>query len=202
MVSRRGSSFVLALVMGLVTLLIAFGQMEMSRTVALARTETGRATWSPSAQPPPPDDDDLMFFAYFPDEDSIQVTDLAGNIIGEGTHGGEVKCNGNTCSHKTDLVFDWMVASPIPLHLEYRFTTRQAFDPEEERAVVAGLGTLSNNGQKQGFSFTATFQNNWDGTVSVTYSASRPDASFIIPRAPGEFMSGRVLCDPRGQCPR
>ena len=41
--------------------------------------------------------------------------------------------------------------------------------------------------KKSGFLFTATFQDNQDGTVSVRYEASRPDASFIIPQAPGRL---------------
>lgn len=38
---------------------------------------------------------------------------------------------------------------------------------------------------KERFIFTATFLNNRDGTLWVRYEASRPEASFIIPKAAG-----------------
>ena len=57
--------------------------------------------------------------------------------------------------------------------------------------LVGGKGTVSNDGQKERFLFTATFENNRDGTVAVRYEASRPDASFVIPRVPGRFEISR-----------
>jgi hypothetical protein len=62
-----------------------------------------------------------------------------------------------------------------------------ALDPEEESVVVKGRGEISGRGQKERFSFTATFRNNGDGTVFVAYVASAPDASFTISSAPGSF---------------
>jgi hypothetical protein len=70
---------------------------------------------------------------------------------------------------------------------EYKAASLRAFDPGSETAVVAGTGTSSNGGKKERFTFTAAFQNNGDGTLSASYSASRPDASFHIPSSPGEM---------------
>jgi hypothetical protein len=170
---------------GLAAVLVALGLMEMSRVLVQARTGTKVVRWDPLAQPPPPDDDDLTFIAFFTDELSI-VMDLSGNMIGEGTHGGEIRCNSSHCSQKTQL--DFSSGPYVTRTYEYKFTTRQALDREAERAVVGGKGTISGGRQKERFSFTATFQNNQDGTVSIRYEASRPDASFVIPRAPGRLL--------------
>jgi hypothetical protein len=64
---------------------------------------------------------------------------------------------------------------------QYKFKTWQAHDLDARRLVVAGSGTILNGDQKERFLFTATIQDNRDGTLAVTYVASRPDASFIIP---------------------
>jgi hypothetical protein len=140
-------------------------------------------------QPPPPNDDDLKFIAFFSDDVSIEIMGLSGNVVGEGIHGREIRCNRNKCSQQTVLSFGLPLTDPIVY--EYKFTTRQVLDPEEERVVVSGKGRITSRGQKERFSFTATFQNNKDGTVWVRYEASRPDASFIIPRSPGTFQFSR-----------
>jgi hypothetical protein len=188
MAIRKGSSFLLAMLIGLAAVLVALGLMEKSRVLVQAGTATEPVRWDLPAQPPPPpppDDSDLQFIAFFSDDLTIQVLDLSGAIVGEGTHGGEVRCNNNHCSQKTQMSF---TSGPIlTWTVEYRFSTRQALDPVEERAIVAGTGTLVSRGPKERFSFIATFQNNRDGTVSVRYEASRPDASFIIENAPGRF---------------
>jgi hypothetical protein len=183
MQSIKIRSFLLAVISGLAALFISIGLLEMSPALALERAGAEPMRLDPPAQPPPPDDDDLVFIAFFTDPLTIQVTDLSGNVVGEGVHESEVRCNGENCSQKTLLDF----TDPGFAEYEYKFTTRQAVDPVEERAIVEGTGTISSHGQKERFLFTATFQNNRDGTVSVTYQASRPDASFIIPRLPGTF---------------
>ncbi|MEZ4619837.1 MAG: hypothetical protein R2867_30640 [Caldilineaceae bacterium] len=78
----------------------------------------------------------------------------------------------------------------IPLtdwSFEYKFTTRQVVDPTAERVVIAGTGTIFTGGKREQFTFIATMQNNRDGTIFIKYEASRPDASFILPKAPGTF---------------
>lgn len=137
-------------------------------------------------QPPPPNDDDLLFIAFFTEELEIEITDLAGNIVGEGVHSGRLRCNRDNCSQKTAIKMTVVFTDPAVSMVEYKFSTRQALHPEEERAVVAGVGTLVNDaGKKAKFSFSATVQNNRDGTLYVAYVASRPEASLIVPRSAG-----------------
>jgi len=185
MVSRKRRSFLLAVAVGFGVLVVSLGLLEISPALALERAGTDSVRLDAPAQAPP-NDEDLIFIAYFTDDLSIDITDLSGNIIGEGEHGGAVRCNRNNCSQETQLQFTVPLTDP-DLVYEYKFTTRQALDPVEERAVVSGRGTISSLGQKERFLFTATFQNNRDGTLSVRYEASRPDASFIIPEQPGTF---------------
>jgi len=130
--------------------LVAMSLVVLTVSPALAQGSEP-AVKVPLAQPPPPDDDDLQFIAFFTDELSIPITDQSGNVIGEGKHLGQVRCNRNNCSHKTNLEL-------LNTEYEYKFSTRQALDPEAERAVVAGTGTISGRGQKARFSFTATFE--------------------------------------------
>jgi hypothetical protein len=189
MVSKKLRSFLLAVAMGVVAVVILIDLLEISPALALERVETEPMYLDPPAQPPPPNDDNLQFIAFFTDELTIQITDLSGNVVGEGVHGGELRCNRDNCSQKTYLSFG--VSLTEPTVFEYKFTTGQVLDSVEERAVVGGTGTISSRGQKERFSFIATFQNNRDGTVSVRYEASRPDASFIIPEAPGRFVIRR-----------
>jgi hypothetical protein len=182
-------SLLLAVISGLAAVLISIGLLGLSPALAQERELSGPVRQAAPEQPPP--DDDFVIIVVFTDPAKIQITDLSGKVIGEGEHGGEVRCNRNKCSQKTQLSFGVPLTDPTVY--EYKFTTRQAIDPEAERAVVGGTGTISNRGQKERFSFTATFQNNKDdhnrndGTVSVTYQASRPDASFMIPKSPGSF---------------
>jgi hypothetical protein len=177
MASKKLRSFLLAVAMGLAMVLISTSLLETSPALARERAGTEPVRLDPPAQAPPPED--FLFIVVFTDDLSI-ITYLSGNVIGEGEHGGEVKCNGDNCSKKTQLTVPYG-------SVEYKFTTRQALDPEEDRVVVAGSGKISSLGQKERFLFTATFEDNRDGTVRVTYVASRSDASFIIPRAPGTF---------------
>lgn len=129
--------------------------------------------------------DDFYFVALFADDAAVQMTDVGGNAIGEGLHGGRVLCNHSVCSWQTYLRLH--ADSAEPAVYEYKFKIRQAIDPVAERVFVEGNGTISDHGQKERFSFSAIFQNNRDGTIWIRYEASRPDASFIVPNAPGTF---------------
>ena len=177
-------SLLLAVGIGLAAVFIWLGFSGMTSSVLAQGSEPEGAV--PESRAPSDDVIIVVFTDPFPA--NVEIMDLSGNVIGEGRHSGEVRCNGNSCNHKSLLQFTVPLTDPLSLtEYEYKFTTRQAFDPVEERAVVAGVGTISSRGQKERFSFIATFQHNGDGTVSVTYVASRPDASFIIPRSPGMF---------------
>ena len=190
MVSKKRRSFLLAVAVGFAALVVSLGLLEMSPALALERAGTDSVRLDAPAQAPP-NDDDLQFIAFFTDDLSIEITDLSGKVIGEGGHGGAVRCNRNNCSQETQLQFTVPLTDP-DLVYEYKFTTRKALDPASRIAVVGGRGTISSHGQKERFLFTATFRDNGGGTVAIRYEASNPDASFIIPEAPGTFsISGR-----------
>lgn len=175
-------ALLLAVFIGLGAAFVSLGLLgETSVVLAKGQALTESA---PNMQPPPPSDDDLIITVWFTDPLSIPIMDLSGNVIGEGIHEGKARCNGNACNQRTELQFTIWLTDPV---YTYKFSTRLASDSEARTVVVAGTGTISSNGQKERFSFTATFQDNGDGTVSATYVASRPDASFIIPRSPGTF---------------
>lgn len=182
MVSKKLWSFLLAVSISVVAVVVPIGLLEISPALALERAGTEPMYLDPLAQPQP---DAPQFVAFFADDLTVEIMDLGGNVVGQGAHGGAVKCNISRCNQRTDLSFG--AASAEPVVYEYRFTTNVAIDPVVERVIVEGNGTISSHGQKERFSFTATFQNNKDGTVLVTYLASRPDASFIIAAAPGIF---------------
>ena len=185
MVSKKLWSFLLAAAMGVVAVVISVGFLEMSPALALERAGTESMYLDPLAQPLQAKDDELRFVAVFADS-TVQIMDPSGSVVGEGVHGGEVKCKKDKCSQQTYLSLGVPFAEFTVY--EYKFATLQALDPVAERVVVAGTGTISSRVQKERFSFIATFQNNGDGTtMSVRYEASRPDASFIIPTAPGTF---------------
>jgi hypothetical protein len=151
-------------------------------------TAQQRVSVAQAQQAPPPADEDLLFVAFFTDTENIQVTDLSGTVIGEGTHLGGVLCPGSNCGQKTSLEFSLNFA--IPTQIDYKFKELLALDPEAERAVVAGAGSIKSDHMNEKFSFTAVLQNNRDGTVSVTYGASRPDASVAL-SSPGSFVISR-----------
>jgi hypothetical protein len=138
-----------SLATGFALLLIMFGLLRMPES-AQAQARPMPISLVPPMQAKP----DYTFTVVLTDPVPIQITDLSGNVVGEGVSEGEL---------------------------------RQAFDLEAERVVVAGTGTKSSDRSKERFSFTATFRNNRDGTLSVTYAASRPDASFVVPEVPGTF---------------
>jgi hypothetical protein len=121
----------------------------------------------------------------FTDTSPIQYEDLEGNVIGEGVHVGELRCVGDICNQKIEFKPVWPQPTTDTVVFTYKFKSRGAFDPLDERVVVSGTGTISSGSPKIRFSFTGFFQNNGDGTVQVTYVASTSDASFFIPAAPG-----------------
>ena len=164
--SQKKSVLLLAGSIGLALVFTLFGPLGMTGTVQAA-----------------PD----MILVTFTDTAPIQYTDLSGNLIGEGLHLGELRCVGDTCNQKIEFEPVFPGPGTEPLVVEYKFKSRQAFDPVAERVVVSGTGTIDNGGPKLKFSFTGTFQNNGDGTVLVRYEASAPEASFIFPEAPGTF---------------
>lgn len=187
MASIKMRPLLLAVIIGLGAVFVSIGVLGMSPALAGELEVTGSASLAPRQQAQP-----YEFFAFgvvFTDPAIVQITDLSGNVVGEGVHVGSVKCNRDNCSKTTQLDFTIWFADPRPneSEYEYKFKTLQALDPEEERVVVAGTGTISSRDQQERFRFTATFQNNRDGTVSVTYVASRPDASFVIPKTLGTF---------------
>lgn len=133
-----------------------------------------------------------MLLPYSPPSGKLEVTDLSGNVVGEGEHWGELRCAGPACSGKTQL----SITTPNrSFQLEYGFAARQAVDSLQEMAVVTGSIYLTDptwyKGQVQIIPFTATFQKNGDGTVSARYDAARPDASFIIRASPGTLVFRR-----------
>jgi len=181
----------LVVVIGLTTSFVSLGLLGLTPPAAAQEVElTGPINLAPRMQAPAPEIDYVIYYTY---SEQLEITDLSGNVVGEGIHGGKLRCIGDNCNQRTEVVFT-RVFAPLyrpDVEYDYRFASRQAHDPIAERVVVAGTGTLSSNGQKERFTFTATFENNRDGTVSATYVASRPDASFRIPNAPGTFEVSR-----------
>jgi hypothetical protein len=173
MVSKKLWSFLLTVIIGLAAALISPGILGIM-TPALAQ-EPELEINVPVAQPV----GNLIAVVVFTDPAIIDIQDLQGVGIGQGTHVGRLRCN-NKCSQKTQLQLNGVT-------YEYQFKTRQLVDPGERRIIAAGTGTIKSNGQRERFLFTATFQDNRDGTVWVRYETSGPDASFIIPNAPGTF---------------
>lgn len=179
MKSKRLGVLLFAAVVGIATVLVLVGLADVSS--ALAQTRTGNfSAQRKHLSPPAPFDITI----YFTDPNDIYIADLTGNILGVGIHRGEVRCNRiSSCNQKTQLYFT--IPATINTTFEYKFTTLEGDDPDERRVVVSGWGTLSKDGRKERFLFTATFQDNRDGTIMAIYDASRPDASFIIPNSPG-----------------
>lgn len=167
----------------LLAVVVLIGLLAAPAVLALERAGTGAVYLDPLAEQRAPDDFDVAI--YFTHPLAVPILDLGGNVVGEGVHVGAVKCTGDRCRHQTYLGFD--IDSEEPTVYEYKFGARLALNAEEQVVVVEGRGALSGGGQKEKFSFTATFSDNGDGTVFVAYAASRPDASFIIAAAPGSF---------------
>lgn len=151
---------------GLTMIIIFFGPLGMTASVGAA-----------------PD----IIHVTFTDASPTPYTDLIGNVLGAGVHVGELRCVGDICNQKIEFEPVSLQTSTDTVVYEYKFKSGHAFDPEAERVVVAGTGTILSSGPKIKFSFTGVFENNGDGTVQVTYLASAPEASFSFPAAPGTF---------------
>ena len=177
-------SLSLAAVIGLGAAAILIGLLGMISPVLAQEQELTRQVRSfPSMAKPAID-----FNAVFTDPPQFLVVyDLSGNPVGEGVHLGEARCRGNNCNKNTQILFTVSFTDPAVLGVEYRFSNGVVLDPVERRAVVQGVGALYDGRQKERFTFTATFQDNRDGTISVRYEASIPYASFVIPNSPGRF---------------
>jgi hypothetical protein len=188
MVTKKLRFLLLAVTTGFAAVLIWMVLIEVSSALALEGAGTGPVRLDQPVQQQPPPQEDFIVTVVFTDPASIEIKDLSGSVIGEGEHVGEVRCNFSNCNQKTQLSLTSQLTSA---EYEYRFTTRQALDPEARILVVAGSGKISNGNQKQKFQFTATFHDNGDGTVSARYEASRPEASFIIPNSRGSFLISR-----------
>lgn len=163
--SQKKSVFLSAALIGLSMAFILFGPWGMIATVQAA-PET--------------------ILVAFTDTSPIQYTDSSGTA-GVGVHLGELRCVNDNCNQKIEFVPILAQPGSEYIEFEYKFKSRLAFDPAAERVVVSGTGTILNGGPKAKFSFTGTFENNGDGTVFVTYTASTPEASFSFPAAPGTF---------------
>jgi hypothetical protein len=178
-------SLCLAVAMGFAAALISIGLLGV--LPALARESEITEPVGPATPQQGPWDPPLTIEGVVTLTLKIEITDLAGNPVGEGQHGGRVSCNSNgRCTHATELQLNG-------IEYMYRFEERQAVDPSERTAVAEGTGTIDANGKKERFLFTATFEDNRDGTLAVRYEASRPDASYIVPKSPGtlEFQYKR-----------
>lgn len=171
MKTKRPEYLISTVAMAFAAVLLLIGLMDVS---------SANAQENEGVKPVRPPQDE--FIVFLTDTLPVDITDLSGNPLPQGQHGGRVTCHGEKCIQKTQLSFMTEEAE-----YEYKFSTRLALDPEARRAVVAGTGSISTSGHKERFSFTATFEDLRDGTVYVKYEASNPGASFIIPRSPGIF---------------
>lgn len=176
----------LAVAMGLAAAIIWLTFLEVSSALALEGEGTHPVLLEqPELQQPEPS---LIVGVFFTDPAfDIPIMDLMGNEIGEGRHSGKLRCILNYCSQQTQLSFTSTSPLISTAEYEYKFKTWQARDLDERRLVVAGSGTILNGDQKERYLFTATIQDNRDGTLSVRYEASRADASFEIREAPGRL---------------
>ena len=176
MQSKKRGLILLSLMIGLAAVFIWSGLLRVSPARALGHAE------APQQAP-----QQTEFYGYFTETLPVQILDLSGNAVAEGTHLGQVSCNRSKCSHKIDVELSYSVVLSVPYNIEYRFTDRQSIDPENWRAVIEGTGTAGDNGQKQKFRFSATFLNNPNGTVTARYEASIPEFSFVI-TSPGSMQ--------------
>ncbi len=182
-------SLSLAVVIGLATVFLSFALLGMTTSVFAQEQElTAQINSAPIMARP-----DIDFTVVFTDPAVyLVVYDLAGDPVGEGMHIGGVRCRGDNCNKNTQILFTIPPEGATVSGVEYRFTNRIAIDPDARRVIVQGVGTVYSDGQKERFSFVATFEDNRDGTVLVSYDASNPDVSFIIPKSPGIFEITRI----------
>lgn len=175
----------LAAVFSLAALVAMLGVLGAAPVLAQDQSGTDPMSSDRLYQPPPPDDDDFDFTIVFTDPPFILITDLSGIIVGEGTHEGEARCSGGICSQSTQLTISCCLTDTW--YIEYNYSILRSVNLEEESVVMEGMGTINRSGQSKRFSFTATFRNISDGKIYARYDASLPEASVILPSAPGIF---------------
>lgn len=184
MLFKKIQLVVLAMIISLVALFILIDLLGTAAPVMAQQQEVVSAkAVEPQQAKPSQVEIDYTIYTTDPRRSLVQIQDLSGNMKGEGLHFGRVKCKGDNCSQSTTLVLDGA-------EYDYKFSYRQAHDPEARRLVVQGTGYVTNDRQKERFLFTAVFEDNRNGTFRTTYEASRPDASFIVPSTPGNFEIG------------
>lgn len=182
-------SLSLAVVIGLVAVLLSLALLGMTKSVFAQEQELTAQMNSASKMAKP----DIDFTVVFTDPaEYLVVYGLDGDPVGEGVHIGGVRCRGDNCNKNTQILFTIPPEGATISGVEYRFKNRIAIDPDARSVVAQGAGTIYSDGQKERFSFFATFEDNRDGTVFVRYDASRQDASFIIPKSPGRFEITRI----------
>lgn len=177
MVSKKAGYLGLVLAINLAAGLLVFGLLDISSAAAQAQARSFSLQPGQSPQA-------IQVMVDFPDSAIVEIRDLSGNLIGAGEHGGMFMCVFENCSQKTRLAVSGLQSGEADL--EYKFTTLQVSDPLAGIVVVAGRGKISSQGRTEHFQFTAAIQDNFDGTLSASYVASRPEASFLI-RAPGQM---------------
>jgi hypothetical protein len=178
----RMRSLLWAVIIGVTACSVLVGLLGMSPVEAKVPEEKPAAAISHLAMQPP--DEPIVVIVVFTDPQPIPIYGLSNSTpLGEGIHVGEVRCNQRNCTKSTQLELEATT-------LSYKYSTRLAVDQSDRRAVVAGTGTIDGQGKKKRFSFTATFQDNEDGSIRATYVASDPNASVLIPSVPGAMVFG------------
>lgn len=179
MKTKKLGYLVVPVALAFAALILMLSLLSVSSASAQARTEIEEKPYSI---------EEPVIYYTVPLTDPDLVFDPFGNLIGEGIHTGKMVCSSNNCRGKTELYFPPQIDSA---NYEYKFSSLLTRDPVERRAVVGGTGKITEAGKKVRFSFTATFTDNRDGTVSVEYHASLPEASFIIPQSAGQIKFQR-----------
>jgi len=175
-------TILLAVVISLAVLVATFSVLGAAPALAQGSEPSSLAPYSQAQS----DDDNWSFGVYFTDPVSIGISDLSGNLLGEGELVGEARCSGANCSQTTRLTYTGPYFTDT-IVIEYNFSFLRSVNAEEEHVVVDGMGTINRLGQSERFSFRATFRNNGDGKIYARYDASLPEASVILPSTPGTF---------------
>ena len=195
MIFRKILLIVLAVIIAFAALFTMLDVFGKAAPAAASGQERAAARAEEPAQRAKPTADPILDVAVVTTgdiENLVQITDLSGAILGEGLHIGRVKCTGDNCSQRMTIELIELIEPGYEgKSYEYKFSSRLAISEEDRRVVVGGVGTLTSGQQKERFTFTATFEDNRDGSFASTYVGSRPDVSFIIPRTRGSFVIGR-----------
>lgn len=192
MKAKRLGYLLLVVAMGFAAVVVLLGLVGTSS--AFAREQAGTLPAQQQAPAEPRYDFDITLISS-----DTEAYSLDGVFLGLVAHGGRVSCNGDfngaKCNQKIALGFTAAFTDPDPpcsqdpncFNYDFKLTNLGTLDKEDRRAVIEGTGTVSSGGKKEKISVTAIFQDNRDGTVEVTYVASNPEASLVVPRSPGTF---------------